>query len=330
MASIRTRIRTTFLILCGCAAFGGFAIAQTVANPPPTPQSTTSAPPTQALPQPVENTVEGPLPDIIAVMHDVETNQRKAEAIEKNYMYHSVETAQELDGKGRVKKTTVTEADHYFVNGIRVRRLVKKNGKELSPEEIAHENQRIERESAKAREKRNKADAASRPTDSRGEDEITVSRLIELGAFTNARRVQLHGRNTIAIDYVGDLKAKTHSRAEEAIRNLSGTAWIDEQDHMLVRVEGQFVSAFKVGAGLVANIQKGTRFTMEQTKVNDEVWLPASISAQGAARVMLFFNFNGSINAVESDYKKFRATSTVLPGVTQVNPPPTADVPARP
>ena len=270
------------------------------------------------------------MPDIIAVMHDVETNQRKAEAIEKNYMYHSVETAQELDSHGRVKKTTITEADHYFVNGIRVRRVVKRNGKDLSPEDLDHENQRIEKESAKAREKRNKADAAGKPTDSRGEDEITVSRLIELGAFTNARRVQLHGRSTIAVDYVGDPKAKTHSRAEEAIRNLSGTAWIDEQDRMLVRVEGQFVNSFKVGAGLVVNIQKGTRFTMEQTKVNDEVWLPASISAQGAARVLLFFNFNGSVNAVESDYKKFRATSTVLPGVTQVETPPATDNPARP
>jgi hypothetical protein len=328
MANTFPRIQTTVLLLCGCLAFVVASRAQTETAPAPQVQS--SVPRLISETPTVDPAIERPLPDIVAVMHEVEINQRKAEAIEKNYLYHSVETAQELDGHGRVKKTTVIEADHYFVDGIRVRRLVKKNGKALSPDEVAHEDQRIEKEAAKARERRDKADAAGKPTDSRGDDEITVSRLIELGTFTNARRVQLHGRDTIAVDYMGDLKAKTHNRAEDAIRNLSGTAWIDERDRTLVRVEGRFVNAFKVGGGLVVNIQKGTHFTMEQTKVNDEVWLPASISAQGAARVLLFFNFNGNIHALESDYRKFRATSTVLPGVTQVDPPQTTDGPTRP
>jgi len=48
------------------------------------------------------------------------------------------------------------------------------------------------------------------------------------------------------------------------------------------------------------------------------VWLPAKLDAQGAARFLLFFNFNGSIRAEQSDYRKFRATSTILPGMTQV------------
>ena len=139
-----------------------------------------------------------------------------------------------------------------------------------------------------------------------------MSRLLELGAFTNPRRVQLSGRDTIAVDYAGDPKAKTRNRAEEVIRDMVGTAWMDEQDHVLARVEGHFVNAFKVGGGLVVNIQKDTRFEMEQTKVNDEVWLPAHIEGQGAARVLLFFNFNGSLRAVESDYRKFRTTSTII------------------
>ena len=332
MAAIFPRIRTAVLILCVWAAFGVCSGAQTEPAPAPAPAAQSSVQPvTSDAPMPLGGVAtERPLPDIVTVMRDVEINQRKAEAIEKNYLYHSVETAQELDGHGRVKKTTVTEADHYFVNGVRVRRLLKKNGKALSPDEIAREDQRIEKEVAKAREKRDKADAAGTPTDSRGDEEITVSRLIELGTFTNARRVQLNGRDTIAVDYIGDPKAKTHNRAEDAIRNLRGTAWIDEHDRMLVRVEGQFVNAFKVAGGLVVNIQKGTHFTMEQTKINDEVWLPAQISAEGAARVLLFFNFNGNIHAVESDYRKFRATSTVLPGVTQVNPPQAMDGATRP
>ena len=316
------------VILCG-AALSVPMFAQPENQLPVQTPSAQPQPP-DFIPQTAQPASDKPLPDIVAVMHDVEINQRKAEAIEKNYLYHSVETAQELDSHGALKKTSVTEADHYFVNGVRVRRVVKKDGKALSPEEIAHEDQRIEKEAAKAREKRDKADAAGKPTNSRGDEEISVSRLIELGRFTNARRVQFHGRDTIAVDYEGDPKAKTHNRAEDAIRDLRGTAWIDEADRMLVQVEGRFVNAFKVGGGLVVNIQKDTHFTMEQTKVNDEVWLPASISAQGAARVLLFLHFNGNIRAVESDYRKFRATSTVLPGVTQVDQAQPPDSTVRP
>jgi hypothetical protein len=263
-------------------------------------------------------------------MHDVEANQRKSEAVEKDYIYHSIETAQEVDGHGQTKKTTVTEYDIYWVNGVRVRRMVAKNGKALSQDEIAKEDARIEKESAKARERRQKGDAQGKQTDPRGNEEVTVSRLLELGAFTNPRRVQLNGRDTIAVDYTGDPKAKTRNRAEDVIRDLAGTAWIDEQDHVLTRVAGRFANAFKIGGGLIANIQKDTRFSMEQAKINGEVWLPAHFEGQGSARALLFFSFNGSGRIVNSDYRKFRTSSTILPGMTQVDPPPVQNEPAQP
>lgn len=271
-----------------------------------------------------------PLPNIVAIMHDVEANERKAEAVEKYYLYHSVVTEQKVDGHGQVKKTEVTEYDHYWVNGVPVARMVKKDGKALSADEMAKEDERINKASAKAHERREKADTQGKETDSRGDQEITVSRLLELGTFTNPRRLELNGRDTIAVDYAGDPKAKTRNRAEDVIRDMVGTAWIDEQDHVLARVEGRFVNAFKVGGGLVVNIQKDTHFTWEQTKVNDEVWLPAHIDAQGAARFLLFFDFNGSLRTVESDYRKFRTSSTILPGLTQAGPPDATDNSAHP
>src|ERR1035441_8925347 len=53
---------------------------------------------------------ERPLPDIVAMMRDVESNQRKAETVEKDYIYRSVETEVEKDGNGQTKKTTVSES----------------------------------------------------------------------------------------------------------------------------------------------------------------------------------------------------------------------------
>jgi hypothetical protein len=261
---------------------------------------------------------ERPLPDIPALMQSVEVNQRASEAIEKDYLFRSVQTGEELDGHGRVKKTEMREYDVFWVNGVPVHRMTRKDGKELSSGEQKKEEERIDKDVAKAREKRAKADGKGTETDPRGNEMVTVSRLLELGSFINARRVQLNGRDTITVDFTGDPKAKTKNRFEEVIRNLAGTAWVDEQDHVLVKAEGHFVNSFKVGGGIVANIQKGTSFSMEQKKVNNEVWLPVMVQGQGSARALLFFSFNGRVRAVESDYRKFKATSTILPGVSTV------------
>ncbi len=258
-----------------------------------------------------------PLPDIPTLMHAVEANQRKAEAIEKDYLYHSVTTEQELDGKGRIKKTSVTEADHFWIDGVPVRRILKREGKDLTAEQLAKENERIDKEAAKARERRAKADAKGKQTDPYGNEEITVSRLLELGTFRNPRRVELNGRNTIAVDYAGDPAAKTRNASENVVRAMAGTVWVDEQDCVLARVEGHFVNAFKMGGGLLIDIEKDTSFTFEQARVNGEVWLPARIDAQGAARMLLFFRFKGKIHSEESEYRKFRASATILPGVAK-------------
>ena len=257
---------------------------------------------------------EQPLPDIPALMRQVEANQRNAEAVEKTYLYHSVETRREQQSAGH-EKITIVESDHFWLDGVPVRRIVKKEGKDLSPDELAKEDRRIEKQAREAREHRDKIEAAGKESDPQGNEEITVSRLLELGSFTNPRRVSWNGRDTIAVDYTGDAHAKTRNRAEEVIRDMAGTAWVDEQDKVLVRAQGRFVRPFKIGAGLLVNIRQDTSFTFEQTRVNDEVWLPAKIEAQGAARAMLLFGFTGKIEIADSDYRKFRTSTRILPQI---------------
>jgi hypothetical protein len=125
--------------------------------------------------------------------------------------------------------------------------------------------------------------------------------------------VTLNGRSTIAVDYAGDPKAKTRNRLEEVIHDIAGTVWIDEDDRAIAKLEGHFFNTFKIGAGLLVNIQKGTSFSLEQRKVNGEVWLPVEANGHGTARMLLFFHFNGNFQEVDSGYRKFKVTSTILP-----------------
>ena len=191
-------------------------------------------------------------------------------------------------------------------------RLVAKDGKPLTADEAKKENERIDKEVVKAKERRAKAEAKNRETNSRGDDLISASRLLELGKFTNERRVELNGRSTIVVDYAGDPNAKTHNPAENAVRDLVGTVWIDEADRTLVRAEGHFLNDFKVLGGLALDIRKGTNFSFRTRKINGEAWLPDQIDADGHVRALLFAGFTGRFHMTASDYRKFHTETKIV------------------
>jgi len=275
-----------------------------------------SAAQTQASPP-----AERPLPDITTLMRQVEANERKVETLQQSYIYDESIVFEVRDSHEGAKKTETSDLEVFWLNGVPVRRTLKKNGKPLTPEEIKNEDERIDTVVRKAKERREKADAEGKETDPRGHDEITVSRLLELGTFSNPRREVINGRDTILVDFQGDPKAKTHNSAEGIFRELAGTVWVDEHDQTLQHLEGHFDHDFKVAGGIAASVKQGSWFKGTWVKINDEVWLPASFEADGHARYLLFFSLNGHFEGRTSDYRKFKATSTILPTVTLVPDP---------
>ena len=107
---------------------------------------------------------------------------------------------------------------------------------------------------------------------------------------------------------------------EGVFRELNGTIWVDEQDKTLERVEGHFAHDFKVGGGLVAEVKAGTWFKARFAKVNGEVWFLQAFEGSGRARYLLFVHFNGHIAGEFSNFRKFKATSTILPGLNKIDP----------
>jgi len=261
-----------------------------------------------------------PLPPIRELLLDVERNEKTSEAARKDYTYHVHSEQQDLDSKGGVKKTTSLDAESVTVEGVRVDRTVARDGKSLSADEAKKESERIDKEVQKAKERRAKREAKGEDTDMRGDVILPASRILELGNFTNPRRVDLDGRATIVFDFAGDPNAKTRNEFEGIVRDIVGTVWIDEQDRVLVRGEGHFLNDFKIGAGLVLNVHKGLSFDFRTTKINGEVWLPASIDGQGSARILLLDKFNGRVHYVTSDYRKFHTTSTIIESNRLIGP----------
>jgi hypothetical protein len=252
------------------------------------------------------------MPPIRQLLLDVEKNEKLAEAARKDYTYHVHIQIQDLDNSGNVKKTTISDAEDLTIDGVPVHRIVARNGKPLSAEEARKESERIDKEVAAARERRAKRTSKGEDTDARGDVLLPASRILELGTFSNPHRIDLDGRPTIVLDYTGDANAKTHNEFEGIVRDLVGTIWIDEQDRVLVRGEGHFLNNFKIGGGLVLNIHKGFSFGFRATRINGEVWLPATVDGQGSARILLLDKVDGRFSLATSDYRKFRSSSTII------------------
>src|SRR5215813_8014118 len=79
-----------------------------------------------------------PLPDIPTLMHEVEQHQRASEAVQKDYLYHEVATEQ-----GNGKKTETREYDVFWLNGVEVHKLTRKDGRDLTADEQKKESDRI-------------------------------------------------------------------------------------------------------------------------------------------------------------------------------------------
>lgn len=63
--------------------------------------------------------------------------------------------------------------------------------------------------------------------------------------------------------------------------------------------------SFKVGGGLLAKLQKGASFTLDQERVNDEIWLPTQADINLSVRVLLVKGININQMIRSYDYRKF-------------------------
>jgi hypothetical protein len=233
-----------------------------------------------------------PLPAIPQLMHEVEEHQKALEKVIENYTYTSLQTTQDLDANGQAKKTETTEQEVFFVHGRHIARLVKKDGKPLDDHDQQKETERVTKQVEKVEN--------PEPEQPKEGQEITASRILEIIDVRNPRRENYHGRPTIVFDAMGRKDAKTHGLGEEAFKKLQGTVWIDEADRQIARIDASFSDNFHVAGGLVANVEKGSRFSFDQAPVNGEIWLPTG--AEGTVQIRLFMVKNQRQHFIERDY----------------------------
>ena len=240
-----------------------------------------------------------PIPDIRALITEVMDHQKQLEKIRENYTYRTSMTTQDLDSGGHVKKTETEDSEVFFINTHRIERTTRKNGKPLDDHEQQKEQDRINKLVDKA-QKTPPGEPLEGPNTN-----ISVSHLLDIMEVSNPRRELFRGRKTIVFDFAGRHDAKTHGLAEDASKKIAGTLWVDERDHQVARMEAHFTDNFHIGAGLLANVQKGSSFYFDQAPVNGEIWFPTGAEGHIEARVLLLKGYRQHVIEHDSDYQRF-------------------------
>lgn len=250
--------------------------------------------------------------DLRQLLRHVEDHQKQVESLREDYTYDCLETNQQIDSDGQVKKTTTEKREEFFVNGHMIGRVVERNGQSLSQSDTQKEDQRIAGLVVKAQKT---------PPDQRLEGpNITVSRVLELMDLRNPRRETFRGRPTIVFDFVGRKDIKTHGMMEDASKKLRGTVWIDEGDLQVAHLEVMVDDNFHIAGGLLASVEKGSNFRFDQVRVNADLWLPVGSEANMQARVLLIKNLRERLVQHDFGFKRFSVEAAGMQRTSQARP----------
>ena len=231
-----------------------------------------------------------------------------------NYTYISRTEQHFLDGQGRLKKTESQTTEIMALYGEQVQRLIAKDDKPLSAKDAAKEEEKIQK-LMKERENESESDRNKRLQKEQKDREEERAFVREVADAYNFRFVgiePLEGRDAYVIDAEPRPDFQPHIKDAKYLPKFRFRAWIDQADQQLVKLDAEAIDTVSWGLFL-ARIHKGTRFTLEQTRVNDEVWLPRHITAKLDARLALFKSLHMDFDINYKDYKKFRADTKITP-----------------
>ena len=298
-------------------------------TPAPTVPSSTedhANPPTPGEPAPKPDLTPGPdgklsqqqMQDLLRIVADKDIENDKRQ---RDYTYIDREVQNKLDGSGSTKSTEVKTFEVLEIYGEQIQRLIAKDDKPLDSKEAAKEEEKIQKIIDK---RKNESDEERKKREEKADKEREDGRKF-VKEIADAYNFKLVGS-----ELVGNREAwviegeprpgfEPHMKDAKFLSKFHGRVWIDKDDLQLSKMDVEAIDTVSLG-WVIARIHKGTRFMLQQTRVNDEVWLPEHVTFKVDARVALLKGYNIAGEQTYRDYKKFRTSSKIV-GMGEVHEP---------
>jgi hypothetical protein len=247
-----------------------------------------------------------PLPDIPKLLKELQANEDRVEDLLDKYSFVQRSTRREWGKDGVLRDKESETFQLSFYKGYRIRRLIEKNGKPLTVDEQKTEDKQASERVEEIEKKLAKQESSGGPP-SDEERRISIAEVLRASTLSNPRRERFRGRDVIVFDFEPNPNFD-YRNAKSMLKffgKTAGAMWIDEKDKQVARLEAVLFDSFNVGGGVVAKLEKGASFTLEQERVNDEIWLPSTADINLSVRVLLVKGIDLNQVIRSYDYRKF-------------------------
>jgi hypothetical protein len=231
----------------------------------------------------------------------------------KNYTWVARQTDRSLDSSGQVKSEKTDEWETVVLYGEPHHRMLKRDGKPLSPEDQRKEQQKLDKTVAKLQQE-TPGQRARREADyekQREKDREFLREVPDLFDFKLLGDQTIDGRAVWVISATPRPNAQAKSRDAKALLKVQAKVWIDKAEYQWVRLEAETTGTISFGL-FIARLNPGVKLIFEQTRVNAEVWLPKREVVRGAVRVGLVKKFSAEQEVTWNNYRKFQVDSRVV------------------
>ena len=187
-----------------------------------------------------------------------------------HYTYVSVTRVGGATPMGRVQSQDVDVSKTILVNGIPFEQLVEHNGQPLSAEE-----ERKQKEDLDKLRRETPAQRAGRLRKEADENTSLIGQVPKAFDFQLVGEDVVDGRPAYVLQATPHPGYQAQGKYGKMFSRVKGRLWVDKQDLGWIKVDGQVIQPFSMGFFL-ARVQPGSRITMEQTRVDDGMWMPNS------------------------------------------------------
>jgi hypothetical protein len=254
-----------------------------------------------------------PLPDEDAFLKETRKHLQTDSSLQRSYMYVETRRDVKLDKNGRTVEESVKVSESYpgLPGQPRWERLISRNGKSVSAEDLAEQDRERAEEAREMAERQSANPGKEQARVERDRQRLGHDRAKAVSDIYNVFDVRMTGResieghDTIAFTLTPKPDAKPKTREGDMMKHFSVRAWISETDYELVRLEAEAIDTVSIGLGILARLHKGAQVSFLRRKINGEAWLPALANYSGSARVGLLWTLRRNVSIEYSDYKKF-------------------------
>lgn len=244
-------------------------------------------------------------PDPIQIVRTAIDLNHKGEVQVRGYALTHEVTERDIGSDGAVKETESKTFEVTLVGGQPYEKLVRRDGSALSPEDAQKEQRKLD-QTIRERERESPEQRKSRLDQYEQKLKTRREMLDDLPAAFDFRIKSseiIDGHDCWIIEATPKAGFQPTSFRTSFLTKVKGEFWISKQHNRLVKVDAVTTAPVRIG-WILARLNPGTRFVLEQMRLPDDVWVTKRSKMTYDARIALVKQARGETEHVMWDHRK--------------------------